>query len=169
MVGRPGAKDAVLLARQHPGLSIGLHFDDRDSGDLDDPEQLGRAFAAQLERFRELVGADPTHVDSHHHSHAEHDLCHWSPPLSFGVPVARRLGERNRFSCPPRLISYPAKSCLARAGPVLDVGHQSGLYRSESVVRALRRCEPAGLSALRSRSGQGDGFRASPRNRSHRS
>lgn len=69
MVFRPAAEDAAELAHRHSSLSIGLHLDDQLDADLDDPEQAARAFAAQLERFRELIGGDPTHVDSHHHSH----------------------------------------------------------------------------------------------------
>jgi predicted glycoside hydrolase/deacetylase ChbG (UPF0249 family) len=70
MVFRPAAEDAGELAHRHSSLSVGLHLDDQLDVDLDDPDQAARAFAAQLERFRELIGADPTHVDSHHHSHA---------------------------------------------------------------------------------------------------
>jgi chitin disaccharide deacetylase len=69
MVLRPGAEDAVRLAQRHPSLSVGLHFDGDDLA-LDDADRAARAFAAQLERFRQLVGASPTHVDSHHHVHA---------------------------------------------------------------------------------------------------
>jgi predicted glycoside hydrolase/deacetylase ChbG (UPF0249 family) len=70
MVLRPAAVEAAELARAHPELSVGLHVDDAGESDLDDPRQTERAFAEQLERFRELVGRDPTHVDSHHHFHA---------------------------------------------------------------------------------------------------
>jgi chitin disaccharide deacetylase len=70
MVLRPGAPHAAELARRHSSLSVGLHLDDQLDVDLDDPDQAARTFAEQLERFRELIGADPTHVDSHHHSHA---------------------------------------------------------------------------------------------------
>lgn len=72
MVGRPAAQDAALRAREHPRLSIGLHFDD-DESDLDDPQVLVRAFSTQLDRFRELVGRGPSHVDSHHHVHLDGD------------------------------------------------------------------------------------------------
>jgi chitin disaccharide deacetylase len=73
MVNRAGAEHAAALAREHPLLSVGLHFDDAEAADLDDPDQAAAAFGSQLERFRELVGAEPTHVDSHHHSHAENE------------------------------------------------------------------------------------------------
>jgi predicted glycoside hydrolase/deacetylase ChbG (UPF0249 family) len=68
MVDAPGAGHAVGLARDHPGLSIGLHFVD-DTPALDQPGHAAREFARQLGRFRELMGREPTHVDSHHHVH----------------------------------------------------------------------------------------------------
>jgi chitin disaccharide deacetylase len=68
MVHRPGAEQAAALAREHPRLSIGLHFED-DTPELDDPVHATREFADQLKRFRELMDRDPTHVDSHHHVH----------------------------------------------------------------------------------------------------
>lgn len=71
MVSRPGAEHAAALARDQPSLSVGLHFDDAEVADLDDPDQAAEAFASQLKRFRALMGAEPTHVDSHHHAHAE--------------------------------------------------------------------------------------------------
>ncbi len=68
MVERPAAEQAVALARDHPRLSVGLHFED-DTPELDQPGHAARQFAAQLSRFRELAGSEPTHVDSHHHVH----------------------------------------------------------------------------------------------------
>ncbi len=73
MVDAPAAERAAALASQHPQLSVGLHFVEDEDVDLDDPADARRAFARQLERFRELTGADPTHVDSHHHVHSEDD------------------------------------------------------------------------------------------------
>jgi chitin disaccharide deacetylase len=72
MVLRPAAEAAPGLAEDHPELSVGMHFEDDGSADLDDPAQAKRAFITQLERFRELLGRDPTHVDSHHHVHVQH-------------------------------------------------------------------------------------------------
>ena len=63
MVLAPAAERAARLARDQPRLSVGLHVVDER---LDQP---AREFERQLERFRELIGRDPTHVDSHHHVH----------------------------------------------------------------------------------------------------
>jgi predicted glycoside hydrolase/deacetylase ChbG (UPF0249 family) len=73
MVLRPAAAQAGELARAHPELSVGLHFEEPADIDLDDPSQAERAFRAQVDCFRELVGGDPTHIDSHHHVHMQRE------------------------------------------------------------------------------------------------
>jgi chitin disaccharide deacetylase len=73
MVYAAAAEAAAADARSHRELSVGLHFVEDGTADLDDPPQLARAFKRQLDRFRALVGADPSHVDSHHHVHAVDD------------------------------------------------------------------------------------------------
>jgi chitin disaccharide deacetylase len=70
MVFAPAATEAASAAADHKELSVGLHFVDDGSADLDDPGQLARSFEQQLARFRELTGVGPTHVDSHHHVHS---------------------------------------------------------------------------------------------------
>jgi predicted glycoside hydrolase/deacetylase ChbG (UPF0249 family) len=69
MVFASAATEAASAAADHKELSVGLHFVDDRSVDLDDSEQLARSFEQQLARFRDLTGRDPTHVDSHHHVH----------------------------------------------------------------------------------------------------
>jgi len=66
MVSRPAAVEAAALGRACPALSVGLHLE-LDPGAPDLPTQLDR----QLGRFTELVGAPPTHVDSHHDVHRD--------------------------------------------------------------------------------------------------
>jgi predicted glycoside hydrolase/deacetylase ChbG (UPF0249 family) len=73
MVDEPAAAYAAESATSFPDLGVGLHFVEPEGVDLDDPKRAKDAFARQLERFRELMGTDPTHVDSHHHVHAEPD------------------------------------------------------------------------------------------------
>lgn len=73
MVDAPQAPEAVSLGRAHPELSVGLHWDvvgeDERDFDFSDATLVREEFFAQLERFRELTGAEPTHVDSHRHTH----------------------------------------------------------------------------------------------------
>ena len=73
MVLADAAAEAAQEARHHPDLAVGLHFVEDGSADLDDPAQATRSFGEQLERFRELVGRDPTHADSHHHVHTQNE------------------------------------------------------------------------------------------------
>jgi predicted glycoside hydrolase/deacetylase ChbG (UPF0249 family) len=96
MVNYPSAADVPALSAANPGLGIGLHVAltggtptlpaDRVRSLVDDtgrlppkPDGLGRATRdevlaearAQLARFRQIMKRDPTHFDSHHHSHRE--------------------------------------------------------------------------------------------------
>jgi chitin disaccharide deacetylase len=99
MVRHPAAAEAVDAARETPALGVGLHLDLCEWEpvghewrpiysvvDTDD----GAAVAAEVERqlalFKTLVGAEPTHLDSHQHVHRE------EPVRSVAVEAARTLG-----------------------------------------------------------------------------
>jgi predicted glycoside hydrolase/deacetylase ChbG (UPF0249 family) len=94
MVAYPAAERAARLARRQPALGLGLHLaltggpsvlpaealPSLAAGDGHLParpeglvaarsEEVQAEARAQLERFRSLVGRDPTHFDSHHHAH----------------------------------------------------------------------------------------------------
>jgi predicted glycoside hydrolase/deacetylase ChbG (UPF0249 family) len=76
MVTGAAAAEAVALAAEHPALSLGLHWDlDGEQAqpgiDLEDAKAVRAELIRQLERFHDLVGAAPTHVDSHHHIHRQ--------------------------------------------------------------------------------------------------
>ena len=97
MVNRPAASDAAEYAREHPLLSVGLHVELRRWRVRRRPWSLvwserslqrvvSRDVAFQLGRFRELMGGDPTHIDSHHHRHRAEAL----RPIF--VALARQLG-----------------------------------------------------------------------------
>lgn len=79
-----GAEAAAAAAAEHPGLGVGLHLDLGEwdyRGDAwvpryevvptDDPVAVQRELVAQLARFRELLGREPTHLDSHQHVHRD--------------------------------------------------------------------------------------------------
>ena len=80
MVYGAAARHAIDIAGGLRRLSLGLHFDAgewKQHGDewvtayervtLDDEGSVRAEARAQLERFHELTGTDPTHIDSHQH------------------------------------------------------------------------------------------------------
>jgi predicted glycoside hydrolase/deacetylase ChbG (UPF0249 family) len=82
MVRRPAAAAAAEQTRRFPQLALGLHVDLgewryrfgtwvqlRRVVAADDARAVAREVEHQLARFRQLVGRDPTHLDSHQHVH----------------------------------------------------------------------------------------------------
>jgi chitin disaccharide deacetylase len=126
MVGFAGASEAASLARENPGLGVGLHLALTGGAPTLPAEQLpslvdgrgllpakpeGLATArpaevlaearGQLRRFRELMGRDPTHFDSHHHAHRTPIVYEALVTLAWetGLPVRNGepgMGERLR-------------------------------------------------------------------------
>jgi predicted glycoside hydrolase/deacetylase ChbG (UPF0249 family) len=110
MVERPAAAEAVARAEERPRLGLGIHvevrrwqtswFPRRGSARSDDAVKRSAAddLRRQLERFRRLVGRDPSHIDSHQHRHVA-DLVRPAfeeVAAELGVPL-RRLDDRVRF------------------------------------------------------------------------
>ena len=54
-------------------------------GDLHDVDQVRSEALRQLELFRQMLGADPTHLDSHQHVHLR------APVLSIATGIAAQL------------------------------------------------------------------------------
>jgi chitin disaccharide deacetylase len=75
MVNTPGTAEAVTMARDMPRLSLGLHVNFTNEAqrlfDLDDSAACRVELRRQLDRFVELVGRLPSHVDSHQHVHRD--------------------------------------------------------------------------------------------------
>ncbi len=94
IVNAPAAPEAVALARELPRLAVGLDVNFTDEGrariDLEDPAACRAELWSQHARFCDLLGRQPTHLDSHHHVHRH--------------PVRRRLFEElaDTFGLPLR-------------------------------------------------------------------
>lgn len=111
MVRRAAAAAAAAYARQRPQLSIGLHVDlgewIRMNGnweplyivaDLADGPLVAREIHAQLDRFRDLVGCNPSHLDSHQHVHRSEPVLSAMQALAAEVQVPlRHVTARVRY------------------------------------------------------------------------
>ncbi len=126
MVAHPAAAEAASLAAEAPGLGVGLHLAFTggppvlpasqlaslvgQSGELParvdalsaaDPREVLDEARAQLKRFRDLVGRQPTHLDSHHHAHRFPAVLEALVTLAWetGLPVRSATAEmRARFA-----------------------------------------------------------------------
>jgi predicted glycoside hydrolase/deacetylase ChbG (UPF0249 family) len=80
MAGRDDAPAAAKALKGHPDLAVGLHL------------EAGEDCRQQLERFRELVGRAPTHLDSHKHVHESEPVSAAAEALAAetGVPLRNR-------------------------------------------------------------------------------
>jgi chitin disaccharide deacetylase len=107
MVRWPAAEGAAAYGREHPEMSLGLHVDlgewtYRDGRwstlyevvPTDDKDAVADEVERQAERFRDLAGRDPTHLDSHQHVHRS------EPVRSLLLEVGRRLGVPVRLFDP---------------------------------------------------------------------
>jgi predicted glycoside hydrolase/deacetylase ChbG (UPF0249 family) len=155
MVRQGAAPAAAERAGEHPELAIGLHLDlgewNYEEGewtlayshcDGGDPEAVAVECRAQLQRFRALLGRDPTHLDSHQHVHESGPAKGVAEALAaeLGVPLRNRSiryeggfygqsGKGNPFPegiTPERLIDliralppgWTEIGCHPAAGPV---------------------------------------------------
>lgn len=107
MVRWRAAREAASYARQHPKLSVGLHF---DLGEWtygkgcwrplyevvpqDDTRAVMREANRQLATFRALLGRDPTHLDSHQHAHRTRSLRLFFGEMAAGLGVPLRSFDR---------------------------------------------------------------------------
>jgi chitin disaccharide deacetylase len=110
MVRQPAAAAAAAAyAGQNRNITIGLHLDLGEwiyqNGDwvwldevvpINDADAVRAEVNRQLAAFRELMGRDPSHLDSHQHVH------HKEPLRSIALEMARALSVPLR-GCDPRI------------------------------------------------------------------
>jgi predicted glycoside hydrolase/deacetylase ChbG (UPF0249 family) len=158
MVRMPGAAEAAAYGREHPRLSIGLHFDMGEwtyregrwvsvyeVAPVHDGSAVGRQADCQLAAFRRLLGRNPSHIDSHQHVH-RHE------------PVRSTLGELARkLDIPLRDFSSGVRYCgrfygqTSQGCPLPDAISVKSLNDILAVL-------PPGLTELGCHPGEGSDF-----------
>jgi chitin disaccharide deacetylase len=180
MVRQGAAPAAAEAATAHPDLAIGLHLDlgqwDYENGewiqaylhcDAEDRDAVEAECRAQLERFRALLGHDPTHLDSHQHVHESEPVAGVAEALAaeLEVPLRNReiryeggfYGQSGKGEPFPEGISPEALVELIRALPPgwTEIGCHpaAGLiptssYDAERQVELQTLCDPQVREAL---------------------
>jgi predicted glycoside hydrolase/deacetylase ChbG (UPF0249 family) len=182
MVRQAAAPAAAEYAAAHLTLAVGLHIDlgqwDYVNGEWmiayercapDDEAAVETEARAQLEGFRRLLGRDPTHLDSHQHTHMSEPLAPVAARLAaeLGVPLrGRRIryeggfyGQTGKGEPVPEGIrvehlieivsSLPAGWTELGCHPGLGMGEESSYGQErEEEVRAL--CDPRVRVAIES-------------------
>lgn len=154
MVNQRAAEEAVAYARDHTELSLGLHVELRRwrlrrlpwrpsaRADARLREAVAIDVRAQLDRFRRLVGADPTHLDSHQHRHRH------EPARSILLDLANELG------IPLREFDARVRFCGDFYGQISGRPWPQGI-RPEALIDLLGRLPP-GATELCSHPGYAD-------------
>jgi chitin disaccharide deacetylase len=181
MVRKPAAAEAVALARGRPALAIGLHIDigqwDYESGEwrvayercpADDSAAVERECRDQLVAFRELTGRDPTHLDSHQHTHTSEPVASVAEAIAdeLGVPLRGRgiryeggfYGQARRGEPWPQGITVerlveliealPAGWTELGCHPGLGVGAAESSYAAERERELRVLCDPRVEAAI---------------------
>jgi predicted glycoside hydrolase/deacetylase ChbG (UPF0249 family) len=148
------AAPAAAAYGRDSALSLGLHVDlgewtwrDGDWAELyhvvpfEDAVAVEAEVERQLARFRELVGGDPTHLDSHQHVHTS------DPAADILVALAGKLGVPLRHSGQIRYCGdlYGQTSTGEPAWEAISV---------DNLVDIVRRIEP-GITELTCHPGEG--------------
>lgn len=140
MVRQGAAPAAAERAGGHPDLAVGLHIDlgewNYEAGewtlayshcDSNDRDAVEVECRAQLERFRALLGRDPTHLDSHQHVHESEPVKDVAEVLAaeLGLPLRNRAiryeggfyGQSGKGEPFPEGITVSALANLIRSLP----------------------------------------------------
>ena len=157
MVLRPAAAEAAAYAQRNGSLGLGLHLDLgewvlREGGwelayevvTLEDPDAVEGEVRRQLSTFRRLVGADPTHIDSHQHVHIQVEP---ATGVAFGR-LARELGVPLRHRATNVSYRGDLYGQTESGEPVTEA------ISVENLIKILRDLEP-GVTELACHPGEG--------------
>jgi len=174
MVNLPGLASSRDLARDAPGLGLGLHVNltlgapvlaagavpslvdasgrfvrDRERvGEVGVPSEIRDEAAAQAKRFEEAFGRRPTHFDTHYHMHRLPRV------LAAVLEVAADLGLPVRAVTPEMAIQIRRRGLPAADRMVGDVGPDA-YWTAESLVRFIQTAEE-GITELMCHPGYAD-------------
>ncbi len=182
MVRWPAAAEAASFGQTQPDLSLGLHFDlgewayrepdwvpVYDVVPTDDAVAVADELQRQLAKFRQLVGRNPTHIDSHQHVHLDEPVRslliqaarELAVPVRHFTPAVRYSGAfygQTRTGTPfPSAISVEAlMRVLATLPPgATELGCHPGegddlhgMYRAERAQEVAALCDPQIRAAL---------------------
>ncbi len=176
MVRWPAAAEAAAYAQRHPRLSVGLHLDlgewtFQDEAwqlayqvvPLEEPQAVDGEITRQFTQFRELMGREPSHLDSHQHVHESElirALC-LEAARERGI-VLRNMGPEVRYCGEfygQSNKGYPYPQGISAAGliklletlptGVTELGchpakqaDMQGMYRHERLVECETLCRP---------------------------
>ena len=154
MVRYPAAAEAARYALAHPRLSVGLHLDlaewvYRDYEWVpryqvvppDDKNAIAAEIARQLDAFRRLLGKNPTHLDSHQHTHRN------EPVLALLSQAAQQMGV------PLRSFTPRVQYCGDFYGQTGEGDPYPEGISLESMLKTIRNL-PAGITELGCHPGQ---------------
>ena len=152
MVLWPASTAAASYARTRPELSVGLHIDLGEwtctehtwrcryqRVDVKDTRAVEGEVREQLERCRDLLGRNPTHLDSHQHVHRK------EPALSVLINVANEVGVPLRHVTPGIRYCGDFYGQTAAGDPIPDsIGVPSLLWLLLSLTRGVTElaCHP---------------------------
>lgn len=180
MVRQGAAPAAAEYATAHPRLAVGLHTDlgqwDYVNGEWmvayercapDDPTAVEAECRGQLDAFRDLLGRDPTHLDSHQHTHMSEPVASVAERLAgeLGVPLRARgiryeggfYGQTGKGEPWPDAITVENLLAILAALPPgrTELGCHPGLgmgaessYGQEREVEVRTLCDPRVRAAL---------------------
>ncbi|HEY7167617.1 MAG TPA: ChbG/HpnK family deacetylase [Candidatus Binatia bacterium] len=182
MVRWPAVAEAAAYSRSNPSLSLGIHIDLGEwkyrDGEwlpfyevvrLDDEKAVASEILRQIEVFRNILGSNPTHIDSHQHVHVKEPARAILSAISadFGVPL-RCLSTSVRYcgdfygqstegrSFPELITAVRLIDLLVEVHPgVTELGCHPGYvsdldteYREERALEIRALCDPRVRSAL---------------------
>jgi predicted glycoside hydrolase/deacetylase ChbG (UPF0249 family) len=183
MVRWPDAVEAAAYSRAHPDLSLGIHLDFGEWAYRDetwiplyqvvpdaDIKAVAEEVSRQFDTFRCLVGADPTHIDSHQHVHREEPIRsalidvadNMAVPLRDCSPAVQYCGSfygQTAEGAPlPQFISVeglisilkelPPGTTELGCHPGIGAGLPETMYRGERSKEVAALCDPQIRTAI---------------------